>query len=748
MMRTLQTYLKYIVLTGIFIIPFIHLIVANSYFFPFITGKGFAFRIIVEIIFGAWAILALTHPHYRPKKSWIMWSILAFIAIITLADIFGANPYKSIWSNYERMEGLITLLHLGAYFVIAATVLSTERLWNWFWNTSLAASVIIIFYSFFQIFGLITINQSSTRLDATFGNATYLAVYMLFHVFITAYLVISKRYFLFMPHVNKLKSKLIVGIPLILLQAIILYKTATRGAMLGLIAGILCASVLIVIFERRRPRLKRVALGFIGAVLIVIVGFLAVRQTSFVQNSPVLVRFASISINDKTTISRFILARMAFEGFKERPILGWGQENFNYVFNKYYDPGLYGQEQWFDRTHNVITDWLIAGGALGLLAYLSFYASLLWGIWRKHRGEEYFTIPEKSILTGLLLAYFIHNLFVFDNLISYILFLGVAAYVYRRSIGEVEIRAGERPQVSNRFIAPVALIATILLIYTVNAKPIKANTALIQALQTHVPVDQNNQSLVYGGDATKNLEFFKKVIEYKTLATPEAREQLLTAAERVITSQQAITSRDELVQYAVGQMQEQIKETPDDARYYVLFGSFFNRIGQPQLAIQQFTEAQKLSPGKQTILFELASAYANMEQYTEAEKFMKQAFDLEPNYEQARMLYAASAIYAKHDALVTEILKPLPRKTVVNSDQLIQAYYRTGQTKKVIDLLKERVALSPNDIQNHISLAAGYLLIEDRKNAVAELNKAAEIQPAFRAQADEYIKEIEAGRNP
>ena len=102
---------------------------------------------------------------------------------------------------------------------------------------------------------------------------------------------------------------------------------------------------------------------------------------------------------------------MAIKGFKERPILGWGQENFNIVFNKHYNP-LMDQEQWFDRTHNIILDWLIAAGILGALSYLSLFVAVLVLIWR--RGT--FTFVEKSILTGLFAAYFFHNMFVFDNL--------------------------------------------------------------------------------------------------------------------------------------------------------------------------------------------------------------------------------------------------------------------------------------------------------------------------------------------
>jgi O-antigen ligase len=614
MTRQIQSILKYIVMTGIFIVPFIPLVVANSFFFPFITGKGFTFRIVVEIMFAAWVILAVISQAYRPQRSWIVWSLLGFLAIIGLADALGVNPGKSFWSNFERMEGYITFLHLGAYFFIVSTVLKTQRLWNWFWSTTLVASLIMVLYGLLQLSGAITINQGGVRLDGTFGNATYLAVYMLFSIFITTYLMVSGRYFLFIPQVNTRKAKLIVGLPVITLFFFILYKTATRGAILGLIAGILVAAVFIVLFERRRPRLRKAALSMVIATVVIVVGFIALKDTQFVRSSPVLSRFSSISLNDRTTLSRFILADMAVQGVKERPVLGWGQENFNYIFNKYYDPKLYGQEQWFDRTHNVITDWLVAGGILGLLAYLSLYASVLWYIWKGSIQSSHFSVPEKSLLTGLLIAYFIHNLFVFDNLISYIMFFSVAAYVHFRATEEALEAAEHHRYVENRFIAPVAIVALLMVIYTVNIRPIQANTTLIKAIQVQAAAPANGipgQQIPFNGDVTRNLELFQEVVAKNTFGTPEALEQLLTIAQTVATAQVPITQREELVNYAIEQMMGHIEAHQDDARYYVLYGAFLNQIGKYQDAITYLTKATELSPGKQTIHFELASTYAH-----------------------------------------------------------------------------------------------------------------------------------------
>ena len=221
----IERILRSLVIGGVFLTPFLALVVLNDMFFPFITGKNFAFRALVEIIFGAWLVLALTSPSYRPKRSWILIALGAFVVVMTVADLFGVNISRSFWSNYERMEGLVTLLHLFAYFVVATSVLTTEKLWERLLQVSLGASVIVGIYGLFQLSGAITINQGGVRLDATFGNATYLAVYMLFHIFIVALLSVRTRFSLL---------RLVYGATM-LLNVFILYHTATRGTILGLI---------------------------------------------------------------------------------------------------------------------------------------------------------------------------------------------------------------------------------------------------------------------------------------------------------------------------------------------------------------------------------------------------------------------------------------------------------------------------------------------------------------------------------
>src|SRR3989344_2670947 len=131
----------------------------------------------------------------------------------------------------------------------------------------------------------------------------------------------------------------ILYLVLIGLNGWILYHTATRGATIGLIVGLFVSTILIGIFEKERRTLKKWAVGIMFATVILVSGFLVVRDPpnfvsrnstlsylvlytqNFVYKSPVLSRFASINAQETTTKSRFMIWNMAMQGLKERPIL-------------------------------------------------------------------------------------------------------------------------------------------------------------------------------------------------------------------------------------------------------------------------------------------------------------------------------------------------------------------------------------------------------------------------------------------
>ena len=641
-----------VVFLGFVLIPFIPFIVlGNTTFFPFIVGKNFAFRIVVEVMFSAWIVLAVIDPAYRPKKGYVFWSFIALLVVITVSAIFGANPVKSFWSNFERMEGVVTYFHLFAYFIVASTVLTVRGLWKQYINLHLAAGVIMAIYGVLQWAGDLTIVQDGMRVNGTLGNAAYLGTYSLLNAFLAAWMASREN---FATKTGRWRVA-IYGF-IFLLQAFVIYHTATRGAMLGLIVGVGITTLLVALFEKKIKIARKVAVGILIGVFALVVGFIAVRNASFVKDSAVLNRFATISLNDQTTKSRFMIWGMAIKGFEEHPVLGWGMENFNYVFNKFYNPGMYDQEQWFDRAHNIFFDWLIAGGIFGLLAYLSLFAAALYLIWR-HSNER--SILEKSVLTGLLGGYFFQNLFVFDNLTSLIYFGTILAYLEGTSYAKVAISGAKEKIVAKaRFITDDtifmvsggAIILAIALVYTINYNGIAQNTTLIRAMS-----ERSTEGPIH------NLDLFKQTIAYNSFGTSEAREQLAQLAMTGFDATKGMSDiQKQFVQLAGDELSKQAAEVPEDARYQVFAGSFFLRIGDATRALPYLKKALELSPNKQSILFQLGSAYYYEKSLPMSEAMFKQAYEVAPQYQDAEKFYVQILMAEGKSDVAAQVLKDRP----------------------------------------------------------------------------------------
>ncbi len=721
----MQRLLRYGVLTGLFVIPFIPLIISNSMFFPFITGKHFAFRIIVELILGGWVILALLDARYRPRISSVAGAIAVFLFVLIAAALGGENPTKSIWSNFERMEGIVGLLHFAAYFLVLCSMLTTEKLWTRWFNTSLAASAIVVLCGLGQLAGLFRIYQSGVRIDSTFGNATYLSIYMLFHIFIAGILLLRQR---------SGWTKAVYG-GLIALEVAVLYFTATRGAILGLFGGAVLTTLLVALFERERKNLRRGAFAALTGLLILAGGFFVLKDSSFVTNNEVLSRISSISLEAGST--RLTVWGMGYQGFLDRPILGWGQESFNYVFNTYYDPSLYNQEEWFDRVHNVVFDWLVAGGALGLLAYLSIFLTALYLLWWKSR----LGVAERALVTGLFAGYFFYNFFTFDNFGSYLMFFSLLAYIHVRSRAPEQGAPSQAQAVPNhiKVFAPAIAVATLALVYFVNIPAILAAQDLLGAL--------SQQPQAQGG-LKRNLELFKSALGRTAFGDQEAREQLVQATMRILPLNVDLAVRQDFFNLAASEIDTQIKKTPNDARQYLFMGTLLDVSRQYDQALPYLLKASELSPTKQTILFEIGLNRLNASKHADALGFLKKSYELEEKNNNALVFYAVGLIYNGKFAEAKELFTARFGSDIIDDDRLVKAYYDAKLFSKVVDIWKLRVSKDSTNPRYQMSLAAAYLSTENRPKAIEALEAAKKLDPKLAEQIDFLISEIRAGRNP
>lgn len=714
---------KAIVYAGIFAIPAIVLIISNSLFFPFITGKNFTFRIIVEVIFAGWIILALYEPYYRPRFSWIAFCFTTLLVVMFFANLLGVNPQASFWSNFERMEGYVTLVHTFLYMVVAGSVLRTEKVWDTFFVTTIGVAVILSLYAFAQLSGNIVINQGGWRLDGTLGNSAYMAIYMLFHVFITFYMLFRTK---------SVGMRYTYG-ALALLFIYLLVQTATRGTILGFVIGSFIMVSYIALFARDYPTVRKVAAGGLVTLVVLVSLFVAFKDSSFIQGNPYLQRIASISLKEAST--RFDIWSMAFEGVKERPILGWGQSNYNYVFNKYYEPELHAGEAWFDRVHNIVMDWLIAGGVVGALTYFSILGSAVYYLFLRplfRREDNAFSVVERGVLLGILAGYTIHNVFVFDNIVSYIFYGTILAYIHSRVAESVP--SIEKWKVDTRIVEQVAIpVVGVLLfvgVYYVNVPGIQAAGDIIKAFTAKTP-----EGVIANFEIALGRDSFGK---------QEIREQMTQKVQSLLQDKSV---PDEVKQKGKLRVEEellkQIEENPDDARVEVFMSSFYRMTGNVDEAIKHLEVARKLSPQKQLIILEQGFAHLQRQDDATAARLFKEAYDLGPQFMDVRVLYAMAAMYNGDLVKVYELINTDEAKKAFALNQYAtQATYAAKEYPLLIEMFNIRVEQNPTDPQERASLA--YIMNEsgDTAGAIEVLKKAGEDIPSFKAQAEEYMKSI------
>lgn len=568
---------RWVTLGALFVIPFLPLVVDGRLYFPFVTGKGFAFRMLVEIALAGAILLALADRRYRPRFSFTALLFGLFVAWMALADAFAVNPHKAFWGNFERMEGWVTLAHLFAFFIVAGTVLAAENLWKAWWRTFVGASGLVCLHGLAQMAHLAKVNGIPTRIDANIGNAEFLAGYLLFAIGVTLWLAFEsgrggwRRHGLF---------------GLAVLQTVIVLASGTRGAADALVVAAGLGSFLWLLETGRQGR-RVAALSLAVPAILVATLFLA-RHAPLVAGNAILARFAHIGVGDLRV--RFSLWRMAYEGFLARPMLGWGQEGFPYVFDRFYDPALASGQPWFDRAHNIYLDELVAGGAPALLLFLAMLAG---AAHRLYRGP-YSQAGRIALLAGLV-AYGIQGLVVFDNLLSYIplcALFGLAHTARSTPIGAFT----RLPQVTTRplqmIAAPVLIVSLAAVIWSVNVPTLRSGHDLMRVLHP-----AKGEPMRPG--------YLKQAIDRRGFASQEIIDKTGRIGLLVVNaSDSPDEARGAFVQYALDQMRLELDRAPHEARLRLQFARLLRGVGDLDGAAREIARALDEAPRHPLLLEE------------------------------------------------------------------------------------------------------------------------------------------------
>ncbi|MDP2933385.1 MAG: hypothetical protein Q8N81_04615, partial [bacterium] len=167
-------------LFGLLLTP---LLLSSRFFFPYITTKTFFFRLLVEIALALYLLVALSDANYRPRWNRISYAVVVFLAIVFFTSIVGANFYRSFWGNTERGEGILTLLHVAAFFFMLTGMAIDMRFWEKFFAFQVLVSFATAIYATMQKAGAsFVITADVSRVSALIGNASFYAGYLLINI--------------------------------------------------------------------------------------------------------------------------------------------------------------------------------------------------------------------------------------------------------------------------------------------------------------------------------------------------------------------------------------------------------------------------------------------------------------------------------------------------------------------------------------------------------------------------------------
>jgi O-antigen ligase len=637
-----------LIFAGTCFILFTPFVISARYFFPFVSLKSVYFMGLAEIIFAAWVILMIHYPKYRPRLNAVAVALILFLAVQAASSIAGIDFIRSFWSKYERMTGLLMQIHLFGFFLVVSSCFKTKGDWLKIFGVSVFAAVLMSIVSVIPAIGNKALGQmaSVARGGATIGNSSFLGTYLLFNFFFALYSFLNSK--------NWLRIFFIFGF--VIIGVALIFSTA-RAALLSSIGGLVLFLLAWLIFARgKKSRILGLVLTGVLILLCATCVYLAFKPGNIISNI----------VDENTDASfggRLPVWGSAWQGFLQKPLLGWGPENFEIVFTKYFNSCLLGQscggDIWYDRAHNIIFDTLATTGAVGMLSYLGIFAVVFYVLWKRF-SEKSLTFWAAGVFSFMLIAYFVQNLTVFDMVNSYMLLFLTFAFV-----GSVASEEEKEPIETGKPINwMIAAAIVILFIYPFTKSVVQPAQASKDSII----------ALAYELGSTNRLAYYQKSIALSQVGVYQLRDFFAQTAmeglQNMKTSESISDGTKKELDFVIKGMEASIAESPQDFRSYLKLGQLYNYYAlfvdasKLSRADEVLQKAIEVSPTNQQGYWSLAQTKIYEGQLQESLSFAEQALNLEPTSNQSGLIVVQIAKIIGDETLleqkVQEVLKVNP----------------------------------------------------------------------------------------
>jgi len=397
----------------------------NNHWYPFGMSK-------VSIVIGGSLLMALFYAWGAMNTKKLVWKVtpvhiilFVFLSILTISSIFGVDPHNSFFGVFSFPTNLIFIYAVSLFGVLIGFLARNDkRFISNILLSSFLTSIVVAFFSYsgnsiFKFFG---------DYSSTIGNSSYTGAYLLFNVcfgigLLFYYKNIWKKVFIGLASLFVLFSPIFFNINIFLgkvsigdvLSNPMNVLGVANGATIGIFISFVTIFILFLIFSKRK--FLKVS-GFIF--LTILISSLLCISFSFMNPST---RIHKAYVEAKSE-NRFIAWDIARVGARENPLLGLGYDNYSYIYHREFRQGDFGENvEFLSKPHNVVFEYLVNNGVLGLISYLSLFFFMTYALlfYKKEDGDDR-SVVYRIIIVGILLGYFIQNLFIFDSVITYLMF--------------------------------------------------------------------------------------------------------------------------------------------------------------------------------------------------------------------------------------------------------------------------------------------------------------------------------------
>ncbi|MEI7620763.1 MAG: O-antigen ligase family protein [Candidatus Falkowbacteria bacterium] len=590
--------------------------------FPYITSKQISFNILMEVLAVFWVMLIMTYPEYRPKKSYLTWGILAYFFAVALSAIFGVDFNLSFWGNAERMLGLLHLLHFFLFYLILITVMRGKSDWDRFFDVSIATSVAI------TIYGLATAYPAST-----IGNTAYVAGLMIFNFFFALWRIFSLKDWY-------LRGVYILASIMILVGFV---RSDISGSQAGLVAGLAVMGI-IFFFLQKGKKMKIVGGIVMGLMFTLLVLLFAFRSNPIFDNTKIGGMLKAFSSQNITLNTRLLSWRAAYLDFSNHPILGVGHGNYAAIFDKHFTPKFYDyspNETYFDRAHNNIVDIVSTTGVLGLLAYLSIFVAVFFYLIKAYKQKK-INAWQIATLSGLIVAYFVQNLAVFDSLVTYVSLFGLLGFIYfaynQSEIKEVSAKKSALSDEKELALWVIMIIIALVFVNNFNIRGFKMLGGVIDGYQ-----------YVASGEPVEGAAIYQKAFAKSVGYNRDSRGtilNLITGEPKMLLSLPQKDAEEVLV-YVVELARQNADYNPNDSLIQTQLAKIANIAARfnykdmekfndySSISLSAIDTAIAASPGRFPLYYVKSDIHLTRGEKDEAIAALKKSIELKPDYPDA-----------------------------------------------------------------------------------------------------------------